>query len=200
LQAPDLWFNPRVFIFFDQIFTFHFPSRPSLQEKIQVYRIYFNQPAKLDILISMGYILATIILWGIFLRAVPFSEWRKYYPALVFTALLGTVSDLLGVVTHQWVYHGPTVGGISLWSDLGIAPAEGGIFIRFFPKLRAIPIQILYWVFWAVANGLNEWIFVKLGWIGYDHWNPVRATGFYLFFFCFVWAQEYWYNGTGRLR
>jgi hypothetical protein len=152
----------------------------------------------------MAYILPTITLWVLFILLVPVREWRKYYPTLIFSALLGTVSDLLGVVLDQWAYYGPVVGALSLWSDLGIAPAEGGLFIRLFPMkkfgARTRYIQILYWGLWAFSNAILEWFFVWVGWIGYNHWNPLKAFIFYLFFFGLIWAQEYWYNGIGKLR
>jgi hypothetical protein len=150
--------------------------------------------------IVMSYIFTTIALWAIFFLLVPFKEWRKYYSTLLFAALLGTISDLLGVVLDQWAYYGPVVGTLSLWSDLGIAPAEAGIFIRLFPSSQNNGLQIGYWILWAVVNATFEWFFVWVGWIGYDHWNPIRAGIFYLFFFGAIWAQEYWYNGAGRLR
>ncbi len=147
----------------------------------------------------MPYILTTITLWIVFGALVPFREWRKYYPALLFSALLGTICDLLGVVFDQWSYYGPVVGQLSLWSDLGIAPAEGGLFIRLFPQKKSF-IRTLYFGLWALANALMEWFFVWVGWIGYNQWNFVKAFIFYLFFFGLIWVQEYWYNGTGKLR
>lgn len=148
----------------------------------------------------MAYILTTILLWTAFALAVPFRHWRRYYPALIFTALLGTVCDLLGVVFDQWVYYGPVVGALSLWSDLGIAPAEGGLFVRFFPASANRAVRFGYLLAWSLVNAGFEWFFVWVGWIGYDHWNPGRAFLFYIGFFGLIWAQEYWYNGTGRLR
>jgi hypothetical protein len=152
----------------------------------------------------MAYILPTITLWVLFILLVPVREWRRYYPTLIFSALLGIVSDLLGVVLDQWAYNGPVVGALSLWSDLGIAPAEGGLFIRLFPKqkfgARTQFIQIFYWGLWAFSNAMLEWFFVRVGWIGYDRWNPWKAFIFYLFFFGLIWVQEYWYNGTGKLK
>jgi hypothetical protein len=131
---------------------------------------------------------------------IPIKKWRNYYPIIIFSALLGTISDLLGVVLDQWVYYGPVVGALSLWSDLGIAPAEGGLFIRFFPIERTRTIQILYWGSWAFANASLEWFFVWVGWIGYNRWNPLKAFIFYLLFFGLIWIQEYWYNGTGNFN
>ena len=147
----------------------------------------------------MAYILTTIALWVYFALAVPLRNWRHYYPTLIFSALLGTISDLLGVVLDQWAYYGPKVGGLSLWSDLGIAPAEGGIFIRMMPAGRWSRLRFPYWILWAIVNAVFEWFFVWVGWIGYDHWNPFRAFLFYLFFFGCIWVQEQWYQGTGRL-
>lgn len=131
---------------------------------------------------------------------VDLREWRKYYPTIISTSLFGIVSDLLGTVLNQWVYYGPTVGSLSLWSVLGIAPAEGGLFIRLFPKSKNYMLKIVYWVVWALLNTLGELFFVKAGWIGYIQWNSFRAFIYYLFFFGAVWLQEYWYNGTGRLK
>jgi hypothetical protein len=148
----------------------------------------------------MSYILTTIALWVTFFILVPVKAWRKYYPTLIFAALLGTISDLLGVVLDQWAYYGPVVGALSLWSDLGIAPAEAGLFIRFFPSPSKSWLQIGYWILWAIGNAAFEWFFVWVGWIGYDHWNPLRAGIFYLFFFAAIWFQEYWYNGTDCLK
>lgn len=125
---------------------------------------------------------------------------RAYYPILIFSSLLGVVSDIVGVISNQWGYHGPTVGGLSLWSVLGIAPAEGGLFIRLFPKSKSLVLKISYWVGWAILNTLGELLFVKAGWISYIHWNALRAFWYYMFFFGLIWLQEYWYNGTGRLR
>ncbi len=147
----------------------------------------------------MAYIIITIILWLIFWKFVPLKSWRDYYPTLLFSGLLGTICDLLGVVFKQWVYYGPVVGGLSLWSDLGIAVAEGGLFIRFFPAGKNRWYQMGYLLFWSILNGIAEWLFVMAGWIGYHHWNPLRATLFYVFFFGFIWLQEFWYNGTNRL-
>lgn len=148
----------------------------------------------------MPYIFTTVILWSLFLVLVQFKGLRKYYPTILFSALLGTLSDILGLVLNQWIYHGPTIGGLSLWSVLGIASAEGGIFIRLFPKQKNFLIKIGYWVSWALLNTVAERFFVWAGWIGYYQWNSFRAFLFYLFFFGAIWLQEYWYNGTGRLR
>ncbi|HEX3044308.1 MAG TPA: CBO0543 family protein [Bacillota bacterium] len=148
----------------------------------------------------MAYILTTLSLWIIFAWLVPLKEWRKFYPTLIATALLGTICDLLGVVFHQWVYHGPKVGSLSLWSDLGIAPAEGGLFIRLYPNSKPPLMQISYLIFWALLNAGWEWFFVKVGWIGYNQWRPYRAFIFYIAFFGLIWLQEYWYQGTGRIK
>ncbi len=148
----------------------------------------------------MAYILVTIALWAIFALVVPFSKWRDYYPTLLATALLGTLCDLLGVTFDQWIYYGPTVGHLSLWSDLGIAPAEGGLFVRFFPKQLSHVYQVIYIVGWSLLNALFEWFFVWMGWIGYDHWSVLRAFIFYILFFLVIWWQESWYNGTGRIQ
>ena len=148
----------------------------------------------------MSYLLATLILWAVFVWIKRFRDWRKYYPSLIFAALLAIVSDLFGVVLNQWAYNVPTVGGLSLWSVLGIAPAEGGLFIRFFPARHRWPLKISYLFFWSLLNTAGEWFFVKAGWIEYIQWNVFRAFLFYLFFFGAVWLQEYWYNATGRLR
>ncbi len=148
----------------------------------------------------MAYILTTIFLWAVFFLVVPGRDWRKYYPVIIFTALLGTISDLLGVRLDQWAYYGPVVGGLSLWSDLGIAPAEGGIFIKFFPTRQSALFKVLYCVAWSAVNAAFEWFFVWVGWIGYDHWNPLRAFLFYIVFFGLIFLQERWYNGTGRFN
>lgn len=147
----------------------------------------------------MAYLLSTFAMWVIFGLLVSWRDWRKYYPVLIFTALLATVCDLSGVVFDQWIYHGPVVGGLSLWSDLGIAPAEGGIFVRLYPVRRGVLRKIGYLLGWSAFNAFFEWYFVRVGWIGYDQWNPIRAFIFYVLFFSLIWVQEYWYNGTGRL-
>jgi hypothetical protein len=148
----------------------------------------------------MPYILPTFLLAIALLLLLPRNDWRAYYPALLFAALLGTVCDLCGVVFKQWVYYGPVVGGLSLWSDLGIAPLEGVIFIRLFDRRWRLGWRLLYLTGWSGGNAFFEWFYVYLGWIGYHHWNPRRAFLFYICFFGLVWLQEYWYNGTGRLR
>ena len=148
----------------------------------------------------MSYIFATFTLWVLFFLINPRKYWRSYYPTIIFSALLGTISDLCGVVFDQWAYYGPVVGALSLWSDLGIAPAEGALFIRLLPSGRPISIKLLYLSGWSFINAAFEWFFVWVGWIGYDHWNPGRAFCFYIFFFGMIWLQEFWYNGTGRLR
>lgn len=125
---------------------------------------------------------------------------KKYYSTVIFSSLLAIVSDLMGVTLNQWSYNGSTVGGLSLWAVLGIAPVEGGLFIRLFPKSKGIKFKICYWVVWAILNTLGELFFVKAGWIGYIKWNSFRAFIYYLFFFGAIWLQEYWYNGTGRTR
>lgn len=148
----------------------------------------------------MGYKLTTLFLWVVFGWVEPPREWKKFYPSLIFSALLGIVSDLYGVVFNQWAYNGPTVGGLSLWSVLGIAPAEGGLFIRFFPARHRWLIKTSYLLSWSLLNTAGEWFFAKAGWIEYIQWNVFRAFLFYLFFFGAVWLQEFWYNATGRLR
>ena len=148
----------------------------------------------------MAYILCTLFIMALFIMLVPRGEWKKFYPSLNFSALIGIVSDLFGVVFNQWAYHGPTVGGLSLWSVLGIAPAEGGLFIRLFPASKHWYLKIGYLIGWSLLNTTGEWFFVQAGWIEYIQWNSFRAFLFYLFFFGAVWLQEYWYNATGRLR
>ena len=147
----------------------------------------------------MSYILTTFFLWFFFGWLNRFRDWRKYYPSLIFSALLAVVADLLGFVLNQWAYHGPTVGGLSLWSVLGIAPAEGGLFIRLFPMRHHWLLKISYLFGWSLLNTSGEWFFVETGWIEYIQWNVLRALLFYFFFFGAIWVQEYWYNGTGRI-
>lgn len=148
----------------------------------------------------MVYIVTSIFLWLTCLLLVRVKGIQEYYSTIIFSALLGVISDLLGIVFNQWTYHGPTVGGLSLWSVLGIAPAEGGLFIRFFPTQQHWIIKICYLMIWSLLNTAGEWFFVQAGWIGYIQWNVFRAFLFYLFFFGAVWLQEYWYNATGRVR
>lgn len=148
----------------------------------------------------MAYIIITAMLWILFISLAPCREWRRYYPSLVFSGLLAIASDLFGVIWNQWAYQGPIVGGLSLWSVLGIAPAEGGLFIRLFPASEHWYIKTGYLIGWSLLNTVGEWFFVQAGWIQYLQWNSFRAFLFYLFFFGAVWLQEYWYNATGRLR
>lgn len=148
----------------------------------------------------MEYILSTAVVWILFALAVPFRKWREYYTLLIFTALLGTVSDIGGVVFNQWRYYGPTVGGVSLWSNLGIAPPVAGLFIRLYPSSEKTLIQGVYLGAWALLNTLLEGFFVLAGWIIYHQWNSWRAFVFYVAFFGLIGLQEYWYNGTGKLR
>jgi hypothetical protein len=148
----------------------------------------------------MAFILVTIVLWILFFLLIPNSERREYYSTLLFSALLAVIADLCGVVFDQWAYYGPVVGTLSLWSDLGIAPAESGLFIYYFPLKAGRLVKIGYLAFWSLGNAAFEWFFVWVGWIGYDHWNPVRATVFYVVYWIAVGSQEYWYNATNRLR
>jgi hypothetical protein len=60
--------------------------------------------------------------------------------------------------------------------------------------------KIGYWFVWALLNTLGELLLVKAGWIGYIQWDSIRAFIYYLSFFSAIWLQEYWYNGTGRVR
>lgn len=148
----------------------------------------------------MAYILVAVALWVFFFWLISDSERAKYYPTLLFSALLALVADLCGVTLDQWAYHGPVVGTLSLWSDLGIAPAESGLFMRFYPAPFNKLAKIFYFTIWSMVNTLGEWLFVQQGWIVYDRWNPIRATVFYYLYWTAVWAQEYWYNATGRLK
>lgn len=148
----------------------------------------------------MVYIYSTIAVWTAFFVLIPVRRWRDYYPVILFSALLGLVCDIYGVAYQQWVYHGPIVGGLSLWANLGIAPAEGGLFIRLYPTGKKWFIQGGYLGAWAFINMVLERLFVAAGWIGYQRWNSGRAFIFYLAFFGLVGLQEYWYNGSGRLR
>lgn len=136
----------------------------------------------------MAYRLVGLGLWFIFLIIVPKGERRRLYPALIFTALLGTLADLYGVVYQQWKYIGPTVGGLSLWSDLGIAPPQGGLAVYFqrnYPKKAW-----LNWLFWIGANAVGEWVFVQWGLIQYPYWSTLKATIFYFPFFALIYLQE----------
>lgn len=143
----------------------------------------------------MAYRIIGLALWLAFLTIVPRKEWRWAYPALIFTGLLGTVCDLMGVVYLQWEYIGPNVGGLSLWSDLGIAPPSGGLAVYFhhrFPRWAW-----LNWSFWIIANAIGERLFVNWGLIRYHQWNSLKATLFYLLFFALVYLQDRWYRGSG---
>lgn len=148
----------------------------------------------------MAYIFITLLLWIVFIFLVCFKQKKEYYPTLLFSALFSLVSDLFGVTFSQWLYYGPTVSGLSLWSVLGIAPVEGGLFIIIYPRKHTWFIKIGYLFCWALLNTAGEWFFVQAGWLQYIQWDSLRAFLFYLFFFGAVWLQEYWYNGTGRLR
>jgi len=114
---------------------------------------------------------------------------------LIFTALLATVADIYGVMYKQWEYIGPTTGGISLWSDLGIAPPQGGLAIylqRRFPRW-----SVVNWLFWIGANALGEWLFVRWGLIRYHEWNTLKATLFYFPFFALIYLQDRWWRSRG---
>lgn len=129
----------------------------------------------------MSYVLAAAMLWAAFFWAVGPREWRRYYPQVLFGALLGTICDLVGVTTYQWHYFGPTTGGLSLWSDLGIAPPQAGLFAWF---RRRFPLW--HWAAWlsfSLANTLGEWLLVRRDWIVYGAWRPLKAFLFYLGFF-----------------
>lgn len=140
----------------------------------------------------MLYRIVGLGLWFAFLLIVPRTKWREYYPPLLFTALLAVICDLLGVVYLQWEYVGPTVGGLSLWSDLGIAPPSGALAVylhHHFPKRR-----VINWGFWIVANSVGERVFVEWGLIRYHHWNSLSATLFYFLFFALIYLQDRWYR------
>lgn len=142
----------------------------------------------------MLYRLIGVGLWLAFFLIVPVKKWRRYYPTLVFTALLGTVADLLGVVYNQWEYIGPTTGGLSLWSDLGLAPPQGGLAAYFHDKYRKL--SFYNWLFWIAANSVGEWVFVQLGLIHYDQWSTLKATFFYFPFFALIYLQYRWWQGN----
>ncbi|HHT48431.1 MAG TPA: hypothetical protein GXZ98_03970 [Firmicutes bacterium] len=131
-------------------------------------------------------------LWLLFFLLVPRREWRSLYPTLLFTALLGTVADLLGVTYWQWEYIGPTVGGLSLWSDLAIAPPQGGFAVylqKKFPRW-----SWWNWLFWIAANACGERLFVQWGLIRYHQWNSLKATLFYFPFFALIFIQDWWWR------
>ncbi len=143
----------------------------------------------------MPYRLVGLGLWFLYLLIVPRREWRDLYPGLIFTALLATVADIYGVMYKQWEYIGPTTGGISLWSDLGIAPPQGGLAIylqRRFPRW-----SVVNWLFWIGANALGEWLFVRWGLIRYHEWNTLKATLFYFPFFALIYLQDRWWRSRG---
>ena len=123
----------------------------------------------------------TIMFWAAFFWAVRPREWRRYYPQVLFGALLGTICDLVGVTTFQWHYFGPTTGGLSLWADLGVAPAEAGLFI--WSLRRFARWQWAAWGFWTIGNAFGEWLFVRRDWIVYGYWHPIKAFLFYVGFF-----------------
>jgi len=144
----------------------------------------------------MSYVLLTIGLWAGFFWAVRPNEWRRYYPLMLFGALLGTVSDLIGVTTFQWHYFGPTTGGLSLWSDLGVAPAEAGLFS--WSMRRFARWQWTVWAFWTIGNALGEWVFVRQDWIAYGYWHPIKAFLFYVgYFLCLRFHEGFltWLEG-----
>lgn len=144
----------------------------------------------------MYYRIVGLGLWFAFFLLVPRKQWREYYPALLFTALLALVADLMGVVYLQWEYIGPTTGGLSLWSDLGIAPPSGALaiyFHRHFPRWR-----IVNWSFWIIANAIGERVFVGWNLIRYHHWDTLKATLFYFLFFALVYLQDRWYRSTRK--
>ncbi|HHW12286.1 MAG TPA: hypothetical protein GXX33_04710 [Firmicutes bacterium] len=131
-------------------------------------------------------------LWFVFLLVVPRRKWRDLYPTIVFTALLATITDLLGVTLGQWEYIGPTTGGLSLWSDLGIAPPQGGFAVylsRRYPRWAW-----LNWFVWIGANAVGEWLFVQWGLIRYHQWNTLKASLFYIPFFALIFLQERWWR------
>ena len=130
---------------------------------------------------SLSYIILTAAAWAIFFCAVRPREWHRYYPQRLFGALLGTLFDLIGVVTFQWHYLGPTTGGLSLWSDLGVAPAEAGLFTWSLRRLGRWPGAV--WAFWILGNTLGELVFMRRGWIVYGHWRPLKALVFYVVYF-----------------
>jgi hypothetical protein len=143
----------------------------------------------------MGYRIFGLALWLAFFLIVPIKHWRWVYPAVIFTALLALVCDLLGVVFLQWEYIGPVTGGLSLWSDLGIAPPSGGLAV--YLHHRYPRWAWLNWSFWIFANAIGEWVFVKMGFIRYHEWNSLKATLFYLLFFAIIYLQDRWYRGGG---
>lgn len=145
---------------------------------------------------ALVYPLVGISLWLLFLCLVPRREWRTLYPTLLFTALLGTVADLLGVTYRQWEYIGPTTGGLSLWSDLAIAPPQGGFAVYLQKKYPRR--SWLNWLFWVVANACGERLFVHWGLIRYHQWNSLKATLFYFPFFALIFLQERWWRKTGK--
>lgn len=136
----------------------------------------------------MSYILLTVFFWAAFFWAVRPAEWRRYYPHMLFGALLGTLSDLVGVTTFQWHYFGPTTGGLSLWSDLGVAPAEAGLFAWSLRRFARWSWAV--WLFWTIGNTLGEWIFVRRDWIVYGYWHPVKAFLFYVGYFLCLRAHQ----------
>ena len=144
----------------------------------------------------MTYILLTIAAWSAFFWLVRSAEWRRYYPQMLFGALLGTLSDLIGVTTFQWHYFGPTTGGLSLWSDIGVAPAETALFtwsLRRFSRW-----QWAAWLFWTIGNAVGEWVFVRRDWIVYGYWQPLKAFLFYVGFFACLhlhWQFLTWLEG-----
>lgn len=142
--------------------------------------------------VDMAYPLVGLMLWFLFFIIVPRQKWRRYYPTLLFTALLATVCDLLGVVYLQWEYIGPNTGGLSLWSDLGIAPPSGGLAVYLQNKYPRW--AWLNWSFWIAANALGERAFVEWGLIRYHYWNSLKATLFYVFFFGLVYLQDQWFK------
>ena len=91
------------------------------------------------------------------------------------------ISDLIGVTTLQWRYLGPTTEGLSLWSDLGVSPAEAGLFA--WTLRRFARWQWAVWLFWTIGNTCGEWIFVRMDWISYGGWRPVKAFLFYIGYF-----------------
>ena len=118
----------------------------------------------------MYFLILFVICWSYFLWRADKSRIREIYGAMIYTSLLGLLTDLIMVKYQLWTYEGLPQPHftIPLTLDFGIYPVVAYFYVSSLPE--SWPSIFLRALAWMAPALFFEWMTLRLGKMHHHQW------------------------------
>lgn len=136
------------------------------------------------------YLILTVVSFLLAWRWGDWTNWKTYYPTVLFVVLANLIACLLTYNYPLWRLESPLLktSGSDLIFSLAVFPPAILLFLCRFPD--NLPKQIIHIMGWAASFVILEWIAYRTGFMSYQHgWNLWWSAAFDCIMFPIIWLH-----------